>query len=272
MVELRCILADDEPLALELLESLVGSIPGVSVAASCRDGIEALDAIRSEQPDLAFLDIEMPGLSGFDIIRSLQPETMPAIVFTTAFNQYAIDAFEVHAVDYVLKPLSGERLALAVERARVRIQGERRHLGGDKGAIMNMIGQLTDADQKAESDATKEADSAQARGETRRLLVRDSGKTHVIDQASIDWVDAAGDYMCIHAGADTQVMRITMKNLLDQLDEGRFARIHRSTLVNVARVERIENLGKGDCILYLADGNSLKASRNYREQLMTLLA
>lgn len=272
MVELRCILADDEPLALELLESLVGLIPGVSVSATCRDGIEALKAIRSEQPDLAFLDIEMPGLSGFDIIRCLQPETMPAIVFTTAFNQYAIDAFEVHAVDYVLKPLSSERLALAVERARVRIQGERQHQRGDKGAIMNMIGQLADANQKTHPDTGQAADPVHAGGETRRLLVRDSGKTHVIDQASIDWVDAAGDYMCIHVGPETHVMRITMKKLLEQLDEGRFARIHRSTLVNVARVERIENLGKGDCILYLADGNSLKASRNYREQMMALLA
>jgi two-component system LytT family response regulator len=272
MADLRCILADDEPLALDLLESLVSLIPGVSVAATCRDGIEALEAIRSLQPDLAFLDIEMPVLSGFDIIRSLQPETMPAIVFTTAFNQYAIDAFEVHAVDYVLKPLSVERLALAVERARVRIQGERQHEGGNKGAIMNMIGQLTDAEQRADPDTAPDAEAARSVGEKKRLLVRDSGKTHVIDQASIDWVDAAGDYMCIHVGPKTHVMRITMKKLLEQLEEGRFARIHRSTLVNVARVERIDNLGKGDCILYLADGNSLKASRNYREQLMALLA
>lgn len=269
MADLRCVLADDEPLALELLESLVRSLPGVVVTAACRSGSEALEAIRADQPDIAFLDIEMPGLSGFGVVRELQPETMPAVIFTTAFNQYAIKAFEVHAVDYVLKPLNADRLAMAVERAKLRLAGQQKLQAGIKESILGAIGQLSGQE---EPDGSHSSDPlGQDQQGPRKLLIRDAGKTHVVDPADIDWVDAAGDYMCVHVGAETLVMRTTMKKLEEELDEWSFVRIHRSTLVNVSRVQKIETLGKGDCILHLPDGVTLKASRNFREQLMNLL-
>jgi two-component system LytT family response regulator len=270
MDNLRCIIADDEPLALALLESLVVRQQGLEVVAQCQNGIEALTAIRNTQPDLVFLDIEMPVLSGFDVIRRLQPEIMPAIIFTTAFNQYAIEAFDVHAVDYVLKPLSPERLELAVQRARLRLESNQKPEREVKASIMSAIEQLSQTDDAPESDLPhREVIEHVAR--PGRLLIRDAGKTHVIDPASIDWVDAAGDYMCIHVGPETLVARITMKKLEEQLNEKKFARIHRSTLVNAAKILKIENLGKGDCILHLDGEVTLKASRNYREHLMSLL-
>lgn len=265
MLELRCILADDEPLALSLLESLMSGQRGIAVVGTYHDGMEALAGIREHKPDLAVLDIEMPGLSGFDVVRRLQPEDMPAIIFATAFDQYAIEAFDIHAVDYVLKPLEDDRLRLAVERARNRLAGEQQLRVGEKASIMSAIGQLAgDGEQQPLEDPET--------SESGRLLISDSGKTHVVDPAEIDWVDAAGDYMCIHVGPETLVARMTMKKLEQRLDENTFARIHRSTLVNVTRVRRFENLGKGDCVLHLEGGEKLKASRNYRNQLMAMLA
>ena len=269
MDKLRCIIADDEPLALELMESLLRPHTDLEIAAVCRNGREALAAIRNEQPDLAFLDIEMSGLNGFDVIRRLQPETMPAIVFTTAFNQYAIDAFEIHAVDYVLKPLNAERLGMAIERARQRLTGEQRLKVEKKASIMGAIDKMAGASDTAETLLPE--DRAQDQGEAKKLLIRDSGKTHVVDPAAIDWVDAAGDYMCIHVGSETLVARMTMKKLEELLDERMFARIHRSTLVNVSNIQKIEHVGKGDSILHLPNDVTLKASRSYREHLMELL-
>lgn len=268
MNKLRCIIADDEPLALQLLESLLHPLQDIEIVAVCRDGQEALSAIRGKQPDIAFLDIEMPGLGGFDVVRRLQPETMPAIIFTTAFHQYAIDAFEIHAVDYVMKPLSEERIGTAVKRAKLRLAGEQRLSSEKKAAIVNAIEQL----QGGANDEDAATSSELVPGESAKLLIRDSGKSHVVDQATIDWVDAAGDYMCIHVGNETLVARSTMKNLLAQLDEWQFVRIHRSTLVNVSKIQKIEHVGKGDCVLHLPGDVTLRASRNYRKRLLEVLS
>lgn len=270
MSDLYCVLADDEPLALELLGSLLQSIPEVKVVAMCSDGTQALHAIQKQHPDIAFLDIEMPGLSGFDVVRRLQPETMPAIVFTTAFEQYAIDAFEVHAVDYLLKPLRADRLYTAVQRAKVRLAGFQNMAAGNKASILSAIDQLAGSSRAEEFFMPTGHEASE--WVSRKLLVRDTGKTHVIDPCEIDWVDAAGDYMCIHVGGETLVARTTMKKLARQLDTSSFTRIHRSTMVNVSKIREIENLGKGDCLLHLAGGVTLKASRNYRERLAELLA
>lgn len=269
---LTCILADDEPLAMELLESLVRAQGGIEILAICRDGREALAAIRQHAPDMAFLDIEMPGLDGFDVIKRLQPECMPAIVFTTAYNQYAIDAFNVHAVDYVMKPLNRERLAQAIERTKIRLAGQKVQPNASKASIMNAIGQMSPGGVDAiEAPLFREQEDA-ADADQCRLLIRDAGKTHIINPVEIEWVDAAGDYMCIHVGSETVVARSTMKALEAQLSHRDFARVHRSTLVNVLKVHGIENLGKGDCILHLESGARIKASRNYRSHLIDLLA
>ena len=272
MDELKCVLADDEPLALSLLESLVRSKPDIEIVAVCRDGREALAAIRKFHPDIAFLDIEMPGLNGFDVVSRLQPESMPAIIFTTAFDRYATRAFDVHAVDYVLKPLNAERLGLAIERAVLRLGRGQGRQAGAKASIMSALGQMSGPDGFAGQDLFPPAERGATETEApKKLLIRDAGKTHVVEVAGIDWIDAAGDYMCVHVGNDTHIARTTMKKLQSQLDERVFVRVHRSTLVNVQRIREIENLGKGDCILHLDSGITLKASRSYREQLLTLL-
>lgn len=268
MPELRCIIADDEPLALDLLGSLLDARNDIVVVAACRDGEEALAAIRQQQPDLAFLDIEMPGLDGFEVVKRLQPEIMPAVIFTTAFNHYAIEAFEIHAVDYVLKPLNGSRLGLAIDRARSRVGQSRSRATHSKTDMLHAIGRIAGLDQAAASASV----AMSPPGGAESLIVRDAGKTHFVDPADIDWVDAAGDYMCIHTARQTLVARMTMKSLEEQLDPYTFVRIHRSTLVNIMRIVTLENLGKGDCMVHLADGTQLKLSRRYRPKLDASLA
>lgn len=269
---LRCVLADDEPLALELLHALLITFEDIEIVGLCENGDEALTAIRELTPDLVFLDIEMPGLNGFDVISRLQPEIMPMVIFTTAYNQYAIDAFDVHAVDYVLKPLNAERLGLAFERARNRLDGERLLQAGNKASIMSVVEHMFHEgnDERGEPGYRSPGESASAMA--KRLVIREAGRTHVIEPTDIDWVDAAGDYMCIHVGTETVVARITMKKLEEQLGERLFMRIHRSTLVNVSKLRKIKHLGKGDYTLTLDNGVTLKASRNFRENLMALLA
>jgi len=265
MPRLRCILVDDEPLALELLESLLEPLDRVEVVDRCRNGREALKSIRRHEPELVFLDVQMPGLDGFGVVKRLQPEIMPLIIFTTAYQRYALDAFDVHAVDYVLKPLSAERLQVAVERALMRLNSLPYRRDANKPRLMGAIEDIArgaGAARRPADDGPPAPDPA-----TRRLAIRDSGVTHLVAPADIDWIDAAGDYMCIHVGDETIVSRITMKKLEEQLDPRRFVRIHRSTIVNVDRIESLEPLPKGEYALHLRQGATLKVSRSYREQL-----
>lgn len=271
MSELRCVLADDEPLALGFLRSLLESHHEIEVIDACPDGVQALSAIQKASPDLVFLDIEMPGMGGFDVVKRLQPDVMPAIIFTTAFNHYAVSAFEVHAVDYVLKPLDSNRLGLAIERAKMRIANNQAERSAGKANVLNAIGRISDNDLPGLSTAIGVSQYPSNDSGQNNLLVRDSGKTHVVNQDYIDWVDAAGDYMCIHIGDKTLVARMTMKSLEEQLDPTQFSRIHRSTIVNTRKVKRLESVGKGDYVVHLQGGAQVKASRRYRAQLMTLL-
>jgi two-component system LytT family response regulator len=266
MPRLRTILVDDEPLALELLRSLLSKIDGVDVFAECRNGYEAIEAISKTEPDLVFLDIHMPGLNGFDVVKSLQPENMPLIVFSTAYDEFALDAFDVHAVDYVLKPPSLERLERSIERVWSRL-GQSSDYRDYKSPI---IGALDDIARRADELAANDGQNVgleTAEPAAQRLVIRDGGTTHLLDEDNIDWVDAAGDYMCIHCGEDTIIARITMKELVSSLDPDVFARIHRSTIVNLSRVEKVRALAKGESMLTLANGAQLKVSRSYRDSV-----
>ena len=204
----------------------------------------------------------MPGMNGFDVIKSMQAEIMPMVVFVTAYDQYAVDAFDVHAVDYVLKPLDSERIARSVERAIDRLKND-----VDRSFKSPLIGAIEEISERASKEKTDESTNNLPDGMKRKLLVRDSGVVKVIPFDDIDWVDAAGDYMCVHAVGETHVIRSTLRDLMTKLDDNLFVRIHRSTIVNVERVVSVTPLQKGGSLLHLTQGESLKVSRNYRDSI-----
>lgn len=265
MNKLRTLIVDDEALARRGLRLRLQKHPRIEIVAECQNGREALAAVAEHQADLVFLDIQMPGMDGFEVVRRLQGDAMPMVVFVTAFDHYALEAFEVHAVDYVLKPVDEERLAVAVERVLERFA--QRHTEGEKQRLIELVAKITgEAVGRIEGLAAEGA----ARGAGERLVIKDGAAIHRVPWEQIEWIDAAGDYMCIHAAGATHVTRATMKELEAELDPRRFARIHRSTLVNVDRVEKIAPLENGKYQICLDGGQKLTMSRGYRDQLAQL--
>jgi two-component system LytT family response regulator len=262
MQKLRTIIVDDEPLALKLLRTVLSEIADVEIVAECSNGKQAVEAATELEPELIFLDIQMPGMNGFDVIKSLQTDIMPMVVFVTAYDQYAVDAFDLHAVDYVLKPLDSERIARSVERAIDRLKND-----VDRSFKSPLIGAIEEISERASKEKTDESVNNLPDGMKRKLLVRDSGVVKVIPFDDIDWVDAAGDYMCVHAVGETHVIRSTLRDLMTKLDDNLFVRIHRSTIVNIERVVSVTPLQKGGSLLHLTQGESLKVSRNYRDSI-----
>jgi two-component system LytT family response regulator len=269
MPKLKTIIVDDEPLALNFLRSMLAEFSDVDVVAECRNGREAVLAASQMSPELMFLDIQMPGMNGFEVIKALQSDVMPMVIFVTAFDQYALDAFDLHAVDYILKPLDPERVARAVNRAIDRLHDNRAE--SYKAPLIGAIGAIAERVSAATPVAADVHEPEPASGSIKgKLLVRDSGVVKVIPFDDIDWVDAAGDYMCVHASGETHVIRITLGELMEKLDDKLFVRIHRSTIVNVQRVVSITPLPKGGSLLELSEGETLKVSRNYRESIRNL--
>lgn len=275
---LRTIIVDDESLARRGLKLRLQALENVEVVAECRNGREALAAIREQAPDLVFLDIQMPGMDGLALVRELQSDGMPLIVFVTAFDQYAVQAFELHAVDYVLKPVDEDRLAEATARARALI--ESRDAARDKERLLDLMRTLSGRSETDFADLIDDPDAVEAPGAIRsgsprrwpeRLTVRDGGTTTLVPIDQIDWVDAAGDYMCVHAAGETHIMRVTMKTLAAQLDPERFPRIHRSTIVNADRVVKVHAHINGEFFLSLQCGARLKMSRSYRDRIDAIL-
>ena len=262
MQKLRTIIVDDEPLALKLLRTVLSEISDIEIVAECSNGKQAVEAATKLQPELIFLDIQMPGMNGFDVIKSLQTDIMPMVVFVTAYDQYAVDAFDLHAVDYVLKPLDSERIARSVDRAIDRLKND-----VDRSFKSPLIGAIEEISERASKEKSDESVNNLPDGMKRKLLVRDSGVVKVIPFDDIDWVDAAGDYMCVHAVGETHVIRSTLRDLMTKLDDNLFVRIHRSTIVNVERVVSVTPLQKGGSLLHLTQGESLKVSRNYRDSI-----
>jgi len=269
MQKLRTLLVDDESLALNLLRSIVSKIDDIEIVGECKNGREAIDSVMLLSPDLIFLDIQMPNINGFEVVKALQSDTMPMVIFATAYNQYAIDAFDLHAVDYLLKPFDPERVLRAVQRA---VDRHKTQQDGFKAPLIGAIDDIAvrlDNDQSA-SDEVNDSEEDLPEGMKRKLLIRDSGVVKVIPFDDIDWVDAAGDYMCVHALGETHIVRSTLRELLKKLDDKLFVRIHRSTVVNIARVVSISPVQKGGSLLHLVEGQTLKVSRNYRESTRKL--
>ena len=254
---MRTLIVDDEPLARDYLCSLLKAQSDITIIGVCQNGREAIKAIRADRPELVFLDIQMPGMNGFDVVKAIQADdTMPLFIFATAFDTYAIEAFDTAAVDYVLKPLDATRLSRALTRARERFASIPK--GTLISAVDKALGRNTELQPRSQSQQQK-------------LTIRDGGQIQLVEFDHIDWVDAAGDYMCVHVGPKTHIMRCTMAELSDRLSSGPFARIHRSTLVNLDKVTHITPLSKGESLLHLGEETTLKVSRNYRKAILHLL-
>lgn len=264
MTPLRAIVVDDEKLARRGLALRLANMAQVDVIAECANGEEAVQLIAKESPDLVFLDIQMPGMDGFDVVCELQADAMPLIIFVTAFDRYAIDAFKIHAVDYVLKPIDEERLAEAVARA---VERHALQSMSSKESLMALVSG------RNETSAAKELvlDESRSQNWPERLTIKDGNEFQFIKTTEIQWVDAAGDYMCVHAGGKTHIMRTTMKRLESTLNPDTFIRVHRSSIVNINAIASAVSHLNGEYVLTLEGGAHLKVSRGYRDRIKSLL-
>lgn len=270
MTKLRTIIVDDEPLALNLLRAKLNKIPEIEIVAECKNGREAIQSTMDLAPDLMFLDIQMPGIDGFGVIKKLQSDIVPMVVFTTAFEQYALDAFDVHAVDYILKPIDEDRIQRAIQRAIVRSETDENTL--NKSRIISAIDTIN---ARANVDSIITQIVSLPKFDTgkleRKIVIKDRDDITLLKQADIEWVDAAGDYVCLHAEGVTHIKRCTLKKLLEDLDPEMFKRVHRSTIVNLNYIQKVIPHTKGEFFLKLGEYDQVKVSRNYREVIKNFL-
>ena len=251
MQTIRTLVVDDEPLARDKIKGFLSEEPDIELVAECDNGLSAVNAIREKNPDLVFLDVQMPELNGFGVLKEVGDDEAPAVIFVTAFDQYALQAFEVHAMDFLLKPFDRSRFRTAVERARTQIVGQQTgHLRDRLSAL------LEDLEDRKFLD---------------RMVVKARGRVYFLKVDDIDWIEAAANYVKLHTGAESHTIRETMTNLEEHLDPQKFMRIHRSTIINIDRIEELRQLFHGDYAVVLKGGKSLAVSRGYRDKLNTLL-
>jgi two-component system, LytTR family, response regulator len=245
---IRVVYADDEPIARRGLSRLLATEEDADVVAACENGIDALAAIRQYAPHVALLDIAMPGMSGVDVVRALGDGHRPAIVFVTAFDQFAIDAFNLHAVDYLLKPFDAPRFRVAFDRVRERLRARR---AAESDTRLNAV--LTALERRTVAD---------------RLSVKDGDRVILVPVPEILWCEAEDNYVRIHATTGRHLVRTTMRALEDRLDPRRFARIHRSYIVNLSRVREFRPLSNGEYQVMMTDGTRLVLSRTFRDVVL----
>lgn len=268
---IRTLIVDDEPLARRGLELRLGNESDVRIVRQCGNGEEAVRAVAELRPDLMFLDVQMPGLDGFATLRMIPPQQMPMVVFVTAYDHYAVRAFESTAVDYLLKPIDDSRLHQAM--FRVRQQLRERDAERNCEQLLRLLGKISGKPALSLDDALEgDAATRLASDEDARLAIRDGGRTVRVEMRSIRWIDAAGDYMCIHTEAETHILRATMRELEQQLDTRRFQRVHRSTIVNFDRVRAMRPHINGEYFLTLDCGKELKLSRSFKDKIELLRA
>jgi two-component system LytT family response regulator len=257
--KLRTLLVDDEALSRRGLELRLRVANDIEIVGQCSNGREALIAIREQRPDLVFLDIQMPGLSGFDVLAQLQPHELPMVVFVTAYDRFAVQAFEARAIDYVLKPVDDARLGATL--AHVRELNEQRVAVTERNQLVNLLADLRGS---SEIEAGEAPDGGNA---PHWLPIRNGRETVRVPVQAIEWVDAAGDYLCIHADGHTHILRATMREMENLLDPRLFQRVHRSTIVNLTRVKSLRAHMNGEYFLRLEGGQELKLSRTYRDKV-----
>jgi two-component system LytT family response regulator len=268
--QLTAVIVDDEPLALEGLCLRLAKIPEIKVIGQAENGDEAIKLCQTLEPDVLFLDLQLPGLNGIEVVQAMQADTLPMIVFVSAYSEYAIEAFELNAIDYVLKPANLGRLQKTVSRILERQNPHQAEK--EKFKLLNALGE-TSGIEVSELEEWLETDAPLPTSINQEIVIKNSDNEKVlVPVKEIKWVDAAGDYMCVHTEKDTHVLRITMKKLESLLDEKQFARIHKSTIVNLNHVISIKPLRNNESIVTLNDDIELKVSRNYSPVLQSFIA
>lgn len=264
---LSTIIVDDEPLARKGLAIRLGDHKDINVVAQCSNGREAIEAVRAYKPNLMFLDIQMPGLDGFQVLQKIIEEglKMPKVVFVTAFDQYAIKAFDVHAVDYLMKPADENRLAQALDKIRNHIQAkEDSH---HKNKLVRLVSDVTGSDSDTILEELANNEPVTLTQYSDILAIKDGSETSRVPVQTIHWIDAAGDYMCVHTEENTHILRKTMKQLEELLDPRQFIRSHRSTIVNKNYIQKFCSQLNGEYYLVMTNGKELKVSRSYKEKV-----
>jgi two-component system, LytTR family, response regulator len=263
-MKMRTVVVDDEPLARRRLARLLEADEAVEVVAVCATGRETVKAVREHGPDLLFLDVQMPEMDGFGVLRELGGGPLPQVVFVTAFDQYAIQAFEVHALDYLLKPYTPARLGAAVQRAIKQLQAPPAVAADRLAELLEHL----ERERRALDARLTGAPAAPPPGQTTRLLVKEGERMFFVPVERIDWLEAEGNYVRLHCGREAHLVRATLSGMEEQLDPRRFTRIHRSTIVNMDRVKEVRPWFAGDYLVKLHDGGELRLSRRYRDRLL----
>jgi two-component system, LytTR family, response regulator len=253
---LRVIIADDERLARTKLHILLESEPEVQVVAECEDGRQTISAIHAHLPDLLLLDIQMPDLDGFQVLNEVPPGEMPVVIFTSAYDQYAIRAFEAHALDYLLKPFDQERLHHSIERACSEVRKS-----GDREITHRILDLLSRVRSETRSGPEPEG----------RLVIRAKGRVIFLNLDEIDWVEAAANYVRLNVGKESYFFRETISRIAERLNPNLFIRIHRSTIVNVRKIKELIPVNSGEYIVILKTGKELSSSRGYRAGLQSVI-
>lgn len=256
---IRTIIVDDEKLAIQGLQLRLEPFEDVEIIDTCSNGREAIRKIKTEKPDLVFLDIQMPGFDGFSVVKGVMEIEPPLFVFVTAYEEHAIRAFEANAVNYLMKPVDEDKLADTIERVRQRIAEKKS--ADDAGQLLDVLAEVA-PDRAADFGG----DGAESADRFEKLInVKDRGQIFRVEVESIEHIEAAGDYMCIYTGDNSLILRETMKDLERRLDPRKFQRVHRSTIVNLDQVRQVKPHTNGECFLVLDSGAEVKVSRSYRD-------
>lgn len=251
-MKIRTLIVDDMPLSRERTRRYLAEVADVEIVGECGDGEQALTAIDALAPDLLLLDVQMPGLTGLALLEKIPAQRRPAVVFVTAFDEFAVPAFAAHAVDFLLKPFDRERLTRVLERVRAHLAEKR-------------------LQPEALAVTAASAETASAPAYLNRIAVKSVGRTVFVNADNVDWLETAGNYVCLHAGKETHVVRETMNQLETQLNPAKFVRIHRSTMVRIEAIREIQPLFNGDRVVILHDGSKLTLSRSYRDKVKAAL-
>jgi two-component system, LytTR family, response regulator len=274
---IRVLVVDDEPIARRRVRRLLRLEPDVDVVDEVGSGAEAIEAIKQQRPDLVLLDVQMPDVDGFGVVDALGVEQMPPTIFVTAFNEYALRAFDVHAIDYLLKPFDPERFRSAFQRARAHLEQISSAEQGRKirALLEQVLGEDRAAAAMAQGPSNGNGGAATATAPTTRtrfldrLMVKHDGRVFFLKVSDVDWFEAAGNYVRVHSGKTDHLIRETMHHVESQLDPSMFVRIHRAVIVNIDRIRELQPWFAGDYIVILRDGRQLKLSRTYREHLQS---
>jgi len=253
-MKIRTLIVDDERLARARVRRMLKGEANIEIVGECRNGAEAVRFIRREKPDLVFLDVQMPEMSGLEVLQTVGARAVPALVFVTAFDQYAIQAFDFYALDYLLKPFARERFAQTVER--VKEQFEPQKSPPPNNLEERLVSLIKDLNEKKYLE---------------RIVVKTAGRVFFLKTDELDWIEAAGNYLELHAGRSTYLIRETMHGIESKLDPGKFLRIHRSVIVRIDRIKEMHPMFSGDYTVMLRDGTELSMSRTFRDRWEKLL-